>query len=276
MGLAEFLDACLPGGKAARSVNVSRRHGYVYVTTPKCGCTAVLSALQRLELGDPGLHPKRGGTIHARAKSPLPPLGLDEAAAALLDGSLFRFTFVRSPFTRLLSAYLNKIVRKREQRPQVNALLGLDPGDMDTHVSFGDFAEAVSRQEPRQMDQHWRPLVLQTFACGVEYDFVGRFETFQRDIRAVDARLGGVLGPYLSAEPFHPTFCGQRMLAYYDDALAERVAGLYRDDFQAFGYDTDWRALCWRESARHLFHPFDPEMDLPDAPADYSTRASAV
>uniref|UniRef100_A0A7C3W8U9 Sulfotransferase family protein n=1 Tax=Fundidesulfovibrio putealis TaxID=270496 RepID=A0A7C3W8U9_9BACT len=249
MNIHAALDAYMPRAHQAYYICVSARHGYVYVTTPKCACTALLALLQRLELDDPAYRPSVE-QAHDRLKSPLFTPEAVDFPAMLEDGRVLKFTFVRNPFTRILSAYLSKIVGRKEQRAIVNLLLGLPSADMDTHISFGQFVEAVAGQEAFAMDGHWRPLSCQTYAYDFPYDFIGRFEHFARDLETLNGLLGGKLAPYYAPDTYHPTNAAGLLHRHYTPEIADRVLALYRHDFVNFGYDTDWRALCWEEARR--------------------------
>jgi hypothetical protein len=67
-------------------------------------------------------------------------------------------------------------------------------------------------------------------------DFVGRFETLERDLRTVLTRIGidfaGAYQPELRHQTQAAALCGR----YYTPDLRARVYGLYRRDFELFAY----------------------------------------
>ena len=72
--------------------------------------------------------------------------------SALHDPAYFRFAFVRNPYHRIVSAYLDKIASGR--RPRHRRLLGFGPNEQ---VTFLDFLRRISEQEIDAMNRHWRP-----------------------------------------------------------------------------------------------------------------------
>lgn len=99
--------------------HVSPRFKFAYNAIPKAATTGILRALQMAEVdGDES----KIGQPHERDHSPLKrieDLGL-EPAQVLTGNDYFRFTYVRNPITRILSAYLDKMVRHEHER-QFNA-----------------------------------------------------------------------------------------------------------------------------------------------------------
>ena len=75
-------------------VNISLRHKYIFVETPKCACTTIKLALQRLELEDAGFARRDPEDIHNREFSPLlNPRQVPSFRALLADQSFFKFCF---------------------------------------------------------------------------------------------------------------------------------------------------------------------------------------
>ncbi|CAI7920476.1 unnamed protein product, partial [Closterium sp. NIES-54] len=132
-----------------------------------------------------------------------------EAVRLVTRPDFFRFTFVRNPFSRALSAYSNKLVvtdtpnnktgpGSREYwnerffrfvRPQFELLKGED--DL---VSFPDFMRLVALMKKNfrwKMDRHVAPQVDVCFMQMIKYDFVGRFENLEEDAKYVVNRFGG-------------------------------------------------------------------------------------
>jgi len=71
---------------------------------------------------------------------------------------LFRFSFVRNPYHRLLSFYRTKVLKMADPDPRVNATLlrmGLREG-----MSFAAMLDVLASVPPRAMDLHCAPQVL--------------------------------------------------------------------------------------------------------------------
>ena len=92
--------------------------------TPKAACSSIKRLLHKIELHDTPYQPNKN--VHDRAHSPLlrptqlPPRAFTEC---LTSAGWFRFAFVRNPFTRVLSAYLDKIRRDRPEKAAILAAL---------------------------------------------------------------------------------------------------------------------------------------------------------
>ena len=98
-----------------------------------------------------------------------------------------KFLFVRNPYERLLSTYIDKFVSPnkpfyaagmsiiREYRPNANYKSSACGHD----VSFEEFISAVvsgNIEEP-----HWCPIYTQCRLKDIQYTYVGKMETFARD-----------------------------------------------------------------------------------------------
>ena len=219
----------LKGAGFARSIHVSPRMGVVYVNNPKVACSTIKLTLQRAELDDPGWKPPK--SVHDRAGSPLltdPQIrGREDEAMA---GKIV-FSFVRNPYGRLRSAYLNKIVSgQKKGRPREHAGF-----DADTCPSFRDFVLSICAQDPFTHNPHWRPQALNLSVDRVRFDFIGRLERFAEDWATLAARTG---------LPAQTDFAGKRTPSAdkaelgFDAEMAQAVQAAYAADFAHFGYDT--------------------------------------
>jgi hypothetical protein len=92
----------LPVESVEYGVNISLTHKYIYVATPKCGCSTILLTLQRIELDDPNFQRSDFEDLHLRRFSPLlDPKQVGSFRRLLDDQNYFKFCFVRHPYTRL-------------------------------------------------------------------------------------------------------------------------------------------------------------------------------
>lgn len=219
------------------AVHASSQHRYLYVVNPKVGCSSILWTLQRLERGDDAVLPERVGTIHERDHSPLPrPSELGLSVDSLRDPSYFKFTFVRNPFDRLLSCYLQKLTRLSDQSRLVLKRLGRDETD-PPGVDFPTFVSLVTGEDPLTMDPHWRVQSIQTLQGLADYDAIGRFEDFDHDLERIGTRLSPDFRRFLYAERRQAT--GEKPYHWFTPDLADAVRETYAEDFQRFGYPLD-------------------------------------
>ncbi|MGZ9809366.1 sulfotransferase family protein [Pseudoroseicyclus sp. H15] len=217
--------------------HISLKHRYLYVQTPKVASTTVKSKLIEVEIAGSGIpraqvppHPDRVGSVHVKPYQ-LPPHMLQE----VLEGEFTRFCFVRDPFARVLSAYLDKILNEPADRAAFCKGHGVQVED---DITFADFVELLWTHRDRRprWDPHWRPQWLLLRPDLVRYGLIGKIESFDADFAALDARLGGLLGAYEARAP-HRTNAAALLAEHYTPEIREKVALLYGEDFRRFGYE---------------------------------------
>jgi hypothetical protein len=215
----------------------SRIHGYVFVETPKVACTTIKRVLQAAELG-PGRIAERPADVHDRGRSPLlsPCEDPGAFASAMQDPDVFRFAFVRNPFSRALSCWLDKMVKNAFERERLAPKLGFDPA---TPPAFGDFLTAVCDQEPAGRDIHWATQTYLLRPNRIRYSFIGRFEFFRPQFLAVCSRLGIDGHADDLPETSHATNAGSKIREYVGQREAAIIRHIYEDDFRNFGYGWD-------------------------------------
>jgi len=193
--------------------------------------------------------------------------------APLRDGRMFRFAFVRNPWSRLVSTYLNRIVgRGIEHRQLMKKLSRGDWYRFDKRalyyvrkrirgVGWAERAEVTFREfvtrevavtPPMEMDPHWRPQY--TFLGEHELDFIGRFEQLTEDLEALCGKLGISADlPELNRSQYVDLDDGKqfadcpqahlrampampRYRQFYTPDLVDEVARVYAKDLDRFGY----------------------------------------
>ena len=120
--------------------------------------------------------------------------------------NLFKFVFVRHPFERLVSAYHDKFVVKRQSnimRPMIKYLKGIENKKKEsstnnkfsgiTFPNFVDFVlhEAKSTLSIDGSSIHWWPYTELCKLCQIKYDFIGRVETLTNDVRELTRKFPG-------------------------------------------------------------------------------------
>jgi hypothetical protein len=148
--------------------------------------------------------------------------------------SLFKFTFVRNPWDRLVSAYLFL---------KQGGVHASDQLWSDRHLSsYGDFEHFVKgwvRKGNVEASLHFRPQVrflCRPFSLRPLVDFVGYFENLPNDFASVAERLGinGTLAKLNETANKRNDYKG-----YYSATTRDIVSEVYRDDIAVFGYNFD-------------------------------------
>jgi hypothetical protein len=133
--------------------------------------------------------------------------------------SYFKFTFVRNPWTRLVSEYF---WRKRLQRQAI---------DM-TFREFADYATGFVRGDcyySQPLGDHFIPQVEYT----TDVDQVFRFEAFADGLKSAARTLGIDIGEV----PCRPVRTHIDYWSLYDDVSRALVEDIYRQDIEAFCYE---------------------------------------
>lgn len=137
--------------------------------------------------------------------------------------SYFKFAFVRNPWDRFVSGWLDKIVRS-------NAL----KLDTETHLHLQKFENFVSHYAELDLEtgnSHFRH---QSKLLDLnELDFVGRLENFDMDLKEIFTTLGMSL-PKVPAK--NATRNRRHYSSYYTDETRSMIGTMYRKDIQVFGY----------------------------------------
>ncbi len=227
----------IPAEEFDYTVNISLRHRYVYAENAKVACSTIKLILQRMELDDPDYRPEDLVDLHTRIFSPLiRPAQVKSFSRYIQRSDVVKFCFVRNPYSRLLSAWLDKIENNMTAKKGILRQLGFDPEDLGRPVSFADFVHAVAGQSIAEMDQHWRVQYYQTFQQQIQYDFIGRFESLETDLESVLNTINPEFHRFWGREDRHATHSEQQLKACYTDQIEDMVYRIYRKDFQQFKY----------------------------------------
>jgi hypothetical protein len=227
------------------STFVSLDHRYMYYEVPKAGCTSMKTLILSVEKL-PNVAPfvgshrevRRDMFIHERSQVKLPSL-LDfedrTQQEILTSPDFFRFTLVRNPYTRLQSAWQDKV---RLCAPRYEGLYyglkgalptGRNPNSI---ISFSEFVRWVSAEDLSTGDHHWRRQTAHLFYPAFDFNVVGHLEQFNAVVAAFYGHIGlhGDLPPPMNESG---------PVTEFDEGLAQLVYALYKSDFDAFGYPAE-------------------------------------
>lgn len=144
----------------------------------------------------------------------------------------FKFTFVRNPYSRLLSAYLFLKKGGMNRNNQKWAEENLSP-----YSTFQEFVEGWINPENVLTYYHFLPQY--HFLCddrqNLLIDYIGKVENIRKDFENICQKLG-IEKKLLS---LNQTSGAIDWKSYYDDQTLEIVARVYKCDFDLFNYSTE-------------------------------------
>ena len=191
-------------------VTYSHKQKYVWYCVPKTGFRSIYEILKNKTKID--FH-------QSFAYKPLP------SNHPLYDDSVwkdyFKFTFVRNPWDRLLSCYVQKFANPKSfysKKVKVNSF-------REFIISF------IQHEDLTTCNIHHR---LQTELMNPKkMNFIGRFETLQKDFNKVSSKIG-IGKPQLPK--LNPSK-HKHYTTYYDDEMNQIVQKKYKQDIELLGYD---------------------------------------
>ena len=140
--------------------------------------------------------------------------------------------------------------------------MGLHPGYQPGHkawsaleaMDFPRFVDMVLQQHNSgncsskpfskkcKIDAHWKPQYMQCFYCEMNYDVIGKVETFEEDFLYIVRRqnLTHHFPKSQTLRKFHPTYKTLENVEYFKQLSRGQVQQLYKMyelDFLLFNYD---------------------------------------
>jgi hypothetical protein len=225
-------------------IDVLPQQRILYLAIPKCASTTIRTALAAMV----GRVPSRAEHVHLRRHSVLQSpkqVGASTFHRLVKDESALRFSFVRNPYDRLVSAWADKFqdkplgandaiiaayLRRREA-------LGLAlPKNADQSLSFADFVHFVAATAEDPIDVHWQSQDELLDLPGVSFDFIGRLESFAQDFTRVIAHAGADQALVVAANLHLNKSRRHERRDYYTSALADQVYRIYERDFDRLAY----------------------------------------
>ncbi|HBE91462.1 MAG TPA: hypothetical protein DDW55_02680 [Gammaproteobacteria bacterium] len=200
--------------KGDTRVAIWEQHRLLYVRIPKSANSSVLAAID-------GARKCRmsGGKI------------------ARMNDQWTCFSFVRNPWSRLVSSYRQKASTDATSKRIVDGVYQgfVDKGmPIRANMSFEEFCEVVCEFPNEKIDKHLQSQAYTLIRNGKAIvPFIGKVEHMNADWKTVMDKVG------LNNElPHINQTSGQHYSSYFtSDALINRIADRYADDIRYFEYD---------------------------------------
>jgi dermatan 4-sulfotransferase 1 len=185
----------------ARRIIVSEKSRVIYCPIPKAASSGWKYLIRKFEGLDDYYDLSRAHVPGTSGLRYLTDYSAEEVDLLLKDPSFFKFVFVRDPYVRAASCYMDKFQNRDESyvQKEYQAFLAqlydwryARSVDVDTAVrpSFTEFVDELAKQNPVSMNDHW---MSQTLVCGfgeMPFDFVGHMDSLAEDARHVLNKIG--------------------------------------------------------------------------------------
>ena len=229
----------------------------VYRVVPKCACSTIGQIMFYSDHGrfyDGDIHDATDG-LHKWAIDGSKP----RIEANVTEHKSYAFSFVRNPYSRILSSFFDKIagIQRNGQRyrgnlvPQLAQKYGIEvEGEFDQIAMFRRFLlfarDTIRYRKPMDPDIHWSSMSghISTFIVnGGRYDRIFWTERFNDGMQAVLDAVETPVPVDLSEIPrFNESAGHGRKMAYkveefFDDLSMHLTFEIYKRDFQLFRYD---------------------------------------
>jgi hypothetical protein len=229
----------------ATFVNLERR--YLYYEVPKAGCTSIKTLIHKheklppIDFAPPEV--RRDMYIHSRGQFRMPTLvdlTSEEQEWVLTSPDFFRFSVVRNPYTRLVSAWKDKIwlcapgFESFYERLRGRVPDRFHPKDL---IRFSEFVDLLKEEDLNVSNPHWRLQSQYIFPAAMNFSKIGKLERLDETLIEFSAHANyPVFGGGDSTKMNSSYASGE-----YDQELADIVFNLYRTDFEIFSYSrTSW------------------------------------
>jgi len=211
-------------------VTLSHKKKFVWYRVPKVGSRTILYFLQKNKCIDFGFPPSN--------KPEEKEQGYSVKYNTLWD-NYFQFAFVRNPFSRLLSAYLDK-VQNTSNIPFYDQFRGLSFGHFLKKLCQLDFDKVQpDNLSYNLIDKH---IVPQNLIIPLEkLSFIGKLESFETDLKLVcekielDYNFDYTVGKSLNSKKLNTTK-HKHYTEYYNNETRQIVADKYAKDIECFDY----------------------------------------
>lgn len=241
-------------GKKHQGCMAITRHKICVSGIPKCASSTMNILLKRMmgnkDWNDPNGHTH--GPLNG-IKWVNSWLDFDEYKQIMESTEWVKIAVVREPAARFLSAYVDKIVKKKEY-----GRIGFKPTPLHKEPSFEwavkRFMRVKAKGRMGAIDLHFRPMHHFGSLRMVRYDFMARVETLADDMETILSSLDlwdlyGASGWGEDGSLSFKEAKGRNVqhdgLQYYTEDLLRKVHQIYKQDYRLFGFsmEDEWGVL---------------------------------
>lgn len=214
---------------------------FVYCRIPKAANSTVIATLYNAQYHQKEFSREEMNKI--KMKGYLKPSQFSQKQLKNLS-NFFIFTIARNPYTRLVSAYQDKLLTnsnflQKTQRDYILTFLGKEKGK---EISFSEFLDYLEfSRNGLYVNYHWcRQVDLLPFSPKT-MSYIGKMENIENDLKEITRHIFGKYQPMITWNPhstkkISPKTGNDPKLNLLTPTIRKRIAKLYKDDFETFGY----------------------------------------
>ncbi|WP_040896333.1 sulfotransferase family protein [Xenococcus sp. PCC 7305] len=172
---------------------INHKYKIVYCPIPKNACSLIKTTIVE-HSHDRDRYKKSNQDIHSYTYINDKGVSLNDISY-LNNPEYFKFVVLRNPFNRLVSAYIEKIARRKNPVLFVKDVIkdvykfsGLEP-DIEKSITFSQFIHYLARTEDIYLNQHWRPQYTFLGEGLFKFDFIGQFEKLDSVISCLEQKF---------------------------------------------------------------------------------------
>uniref|UniRef100_H2ZVS3 Carbohydrate sulfotransferase n=2 Tax=Latimeria chalumnae TaxID=7897 RepID=H2ZVS3_LATCH len=171
---------------------VEHTHKLIYCEVPKVGCTNWKKIIGRLVMNiSRKAKTFEHNTVHTNPLIQNLQVYPREQQEAMLK-SYTKVMFTRNPLERLVSAYRDKFCHSqvyfsRRIATRIKQMYR-NKKKMTGKVSFGEFVQFLL--DTHDEDVHWNQMVKLCDPCNIQYDFIGWYDTIEKDTNNILRFIG--------------------------------------------------------------------------------------
>lgn len=233
------------------SLNIIDQKKIIYTEVSKVACTKIKKTLFKVSQGDDfavidskSVHRKKCNKFKGANDF------YDVDLYKILKSDVFfKFCFVRNPYSRVISAYNDKILfpfqTNEYARTHYKILKWAQSKSLNSNhgfVTFDTFIRYICQQEFFEMDRHWMPQYVALWYPIIDYSFIGRYEDFIDD-------FGYVLKKIQASDTLIDTIGlkenpGSGIEVSFTEEIANIFHAKFIKDFKLYGYKQhSWKML---------------------------------
>jgi hypothetical protein len=168
----------------------------------------------------------------------------------LFNDEIKKYSCVRNPYSRVLSAYLNKIypyvlnsIKNKTYYFKVFSEILIYKENKFPHKSNVDFDCFVnwlwdSKKNANKFDVHWRPQSELIDYDNIKYDFIAKIENINEDADFILKSIScDIKFPNQMNIKFAPNHSDKKLTLFYTTEIKEKIDFIYSQDFINFNYE---------------------------------------